>query len=255
MSKAHSPLQIFYTEDLSIFRFRKTNRDVNMNRVKNIAKSMKEDGFYETCPVTINKKFSLIDGQHRVEASKLAGVGVYYVINDKVGDSDMDIFIAAVKLNKDQKSWDKTNYVKGLADQNVHSYKVLWDFMEKYPMFSMTECIMLLQNSGSNWVKKEDFANGKFVIGSVSIAELWAERILRLKPYFSAYNTSNFVRTMIILFDKKSHVFHFDEFLKKLDLRPTSLKRCGDKRSYSELIEDIYNYKRKTDERVSLRFL
>ena len=88
------------------------------------------------------------------------------------------------------------------------------------------------------------------------MAEHWANRILRLKDFFpKGYNSSNFVRTMVILFEKKSGVFNFEEFVHKLELRPTALKPCGDKRSYSELIEDIYNYKRRVDEKVSLRFL
>ena len=78
--------------------------------------------------------------------------------------------------------------------------------------------------------------------------------MLDLKPYFEqGYNKSNFVRTILTILEKKKD-FKFDEFLHKVKLRPTELKVCGDKKSYAELIENIYNYKRKSEDKLNLRF-
>ena len=239
-----------YTKDLSIFKLHPSNRKVDMNRVKKIAASMKEDGLFLE-PIIVSSHMYVADGQHRLEAAKIAGCGIYYIVDYAI----KGIFAAAAQRNRNAKSWSKNDYVDGLAAEGVHNYKVLQGFAKKYPMFTLTEQILLLQNS-ANSGSKDSFINGNLKIGSEIMAEHWANRLIRLREYFpKGYNTSNFVRTMIILFEKKSGVFNFEEFMHKLELRPTALKPCGDKRSYSELIEDIYNYKRRNDEKVSLRFL
>ena len=121
-------------------------------------------------------------------------------------------------------------------------------------MFTLTECMMFLENSGTKHAHKVDFANGTFDVKNVKVAEKWANQILELKPYFEkGYNKSVFVRTLITIMEKKKS-FKFDEFLHKVKLRPTSIKVCGDKKSYSELIESIYNFKRREDEKLNLRF-
>ncbi len=53
---------------------------------------------------------------------------------------------------------------------------------------------------------------------------------------------------------EKKPDFKFEEFLHKVKLRPSSIYVCGDKKSYAEMIEDIYNYKRRNDEKLNLRF-
>ena len=47
-----------------------------MSRVKEIAKSMSEEGLL-LVPITVNKKKQVIDGEHRLEAAKIAGKGIY----------------------------------------------------------------------------------------------------------------------------------------------------------------------------------
>jgi hypothetical protein len=52
---------------------------------------------------------------------------------------------------------------------------------------------------------------------------------------------------------EKKKGFKFEEFLHKVKLRPGSIFLCGDKRAYSMMIEDIYNYRRRNEEKISLR--
>ena len=72
------------------------------------------------------------------------------------------------------------------------------------------------------------------------------------KYFFKGYNKSVFVRTVLTIIEKKKG-FKFSEFIYKVKLRPTSLVLCGDKKSYSALIEDIYNYERRENEKLNLR--
>jgi hypothetical protein len=89
-------------------------------------------------------------------------------------------------------------------------------------------------------------------VKNIKKAEEWASYLLELKPYFEkGYNKSVFVRTLLTILEKKKD-FKFNEFLHKVKLRPGSLYLCGDKRSYSEMIENIYNFKRSN--KINLRF-
>ncbi len=81
-------------------------------------------------------------------------------------------------------------------------------------------------------------------------AERYAEHLKQIGEYFDGYFVSGFVATMITLLNKD--VFKFKEFLNKLKLQPTSLVRCASSKQYKELIEKIYNYRRKN--KVNLRF-
>ena len=41
--------------------------------------------------------------------------------------------------------------------------------------------------------------------------------------------------------------------MKKADIRPDMFRICGDVPTYTRMIEDIYNYKRRTDGKIFIR--
>lgn len=222
---------------------------------------MKKIGFRQTEPIIVtrpdkNGNIWVIDGQHRLLAATALGIGVYYVVDESVNpNSEKSIFDKFREYNKCKKKIKKNDYVHGFATMGMDNYQALQEFSKKYPMFSLTEQMMFLQNSGTKHPSKKHFQEGKFEIGNLNIAEKWAKNILELKPYFEkGYNKSNFVRTLLTIMEKKK-AFKFDEFLHKVKLRPGSIYLCGDKRSYSEMIENIYNYKRRENEKLNLRLM
>ena len=214
---------------------------------------MIEDGLLPI-PIIVTSKFYVVDGQHRLGAAKIAGKGIFFIVDKSIPNTSKGIFDAAKKINKNSKEWSKKDYIHGYSAQGKESYSILEKFGEKYPMFSLTERMMLLGNSGTKHPDKSDFANGKFEIKDVKVAEEWAEYLLKLKPYFEkGYNKSVFVRTILTVMEKKKE-FNFDEFLRKVKLRPGSIYLCGDKKSYLDMIEEIYNFKRYNSNKINLRF-
>lgn len=249
--------KIVHTTNLGMFKYHQVNRDINnnesRNRIKRISESMKNDGLLPHA-IVVTSKFIVVDGQHRLEAAKVAGKGVYFMVDESITNTPKGIFEAAKKYNRDAKVWSKGDYINGIANQNNENYQVLQEFSKKYPMFSLTDKMFFLMNTGTKSVDKVEFANGKFQINNLKKAHEWADNLLSLEPYFpKGYTKATFVRTMLTIMEKKKD-FKFDEFLHKVKLRPTSLKICGDKKSYSEMIEEIYNYKRRSDDKVNLRF-
>lgn len=255
--------KILFTTNLNWFKLHSVNRetiDVNSrNHIRKMSEDMKKNGFRFTEPIVItvkdkDGKYWIIDGQHRWLAAIEAQVGVYYVIDEEVKLTKKSIFEAFLKYNNYKKMVRKGDYIHGYSEMGNENFTILKEFGDKYPMFTLTERMMFLQNSGTKHPSTESFKSGKFDVANVKKAETWANNILQLKPYFEkGYNKSNFVRTILSIMEKKKE-FKFDEFLHKVTVRPNSIYLCGDKRSYAEMIEDIYNYKRRNEEKLNLRF-
>lgn len=249
--------KIQVTKNLGTFKNIDVNRDYSnapsRRRIGRIAASIKKNGFLPSRPIIVTSKFIIVDGQHRVEAARLAGSEVYFIVDTTIPNTAKGIFEAARSLNKDSKDWAKKDYMHGYSSMGNESYKTLEEFCNKYPMFTFTEQLMLLQNSGTKHANKAEFSEGKFNVKNLKTAEKWADNLLQLKPYFEkGYNKSVFVRTLLTIAEKKKE-FDFKEFIHKVKLRPNKLVLCGDKRGYSAMIDEIYNYRRSVDEKVDLR--
>ena len=60
---------VYRTEDLSIFKTLKGNREVKENRKQTLIESIDKHG-YITNPIIVNERFEVIDGQGRLAACK-----------------------------------------------------------------------------------------------------------------------------------------------------------------------------------------
>jgi len=211
-----------------------------------LTKNMKENGWMKGSIVVVNEKNEIIDGQHRIKAAITAGVPVEYIVSKGSGIREI------IGNNVLKNQWNISTYLEHHVKQNNTHYIVLNNFLIEYPMFKFTEATMFLSN-GVNPAHRGAFENGDWVAKNVKLGKQWADQIIQLKPYFEHYNRSIFVRAMIKIMSKKTE-FSFDEFLHKVKLRPMMLRPCGTVDQYIEMIEVLYNFKRRNDEKLNLRF-
>ncbi len=242
--------KVLHTTDLGMFKKSPLNRNTDspesQTRILNISKSMIEDGLLLS-PIIVSSDFHVIDGSHRLEAAKLAGKGIYYIIDKSVGSSSQSVFEATKRLNVNSKEWTKNDYLMGYSSKGIKSYKVLNTFSKQYPMFTLTERLMLLNNSGTRHSNKRVFANGEYEIDDtqIEVGREWAEKLLKLKPYFPEhYTDSVFVRALLTIMEKSKY-FSFEGFLRQVKKHPNLLKKQEDKKSYAKMIEHIYNFGRR----------
>ena len=237
---------VYQTSNYGKFIFREHNRVIRPGHVKELAESMRLNGWEKGSYIVINEKGEIIDGQNRLLAAKVVGLPVHYTIEEGTG------FTSIQNLNCNGLNWSKSDHVNGWVKRGNQNYIILENFMREYSDFRISEHLMFLQNSFTS-ILKNDFNRGLFVVNDVNLAKQWANNLRELKPYFEKYyNKSMFVRAMIRLLARKNDVFKFDEFLHKVKLRPTSIVPCGSVDHYIEMIENIYNFKRK--DKVNLRF-
>lgn len=77
-----------------------------------------------------------------------------------------------------------------------------------------------------------------------------ADKLVKIAPYFDGYKMRSFVFAMLHMFKQKQ--FDFNEFLKKLEAQPGALQKRANTEQYKDLIENIYNYRRR--DKVSLKY-
>ena len=96
----------------------------------------------------------------------------------------------------------------------------------------------------------EVFVDGTWVGKNFELANEWAEKLRLIKPYYSGYNKSIFVGTMITLFSNP--IFDYSEFMHKIRIQRKALVDCANREQQRLLIEEIYNYKSRN--KVNLRY-
>lgn len=235
--------KVYKTNDLSIFKSIDGNRVPNLQHIKRLSKSISVYGM-KCNPILVNEQMEVIDGQHRLAAAKEANSFVYFIIVDGYDLKDVHT------LNLNQKNWTKKDFMEGYANMGVESYVKLRKFSFKNTDFSFTDCISLCQNKSGKDTPSQKFEEGTWKAGDFNIAQDYANKIRMIKPYYIGFNRTNFVTTMISLFNNEK--FDFNEFMHKLRLQPTSLVDCVNREQYKTLIEDIYNWKR--SQKVNLRY-
>jgi hypothetical protein len=250
--------KVYKTNKYDLFKSLKGNRPANPRHLQRLTESIKKNGMIPN-PVLVNENFEVLDGQHRLEAAIRTKEDVYFTF---VKDYDLKQVHA---INMNQKNWTSKDYMYGYANDGLEDYIKLRDFYERFKVFNVADCIAMLSNvtSGSAYqmseahrmgVKKRTvsmtFNEGTWKSKDLSVAEEWANNLLRIRPHFEGFNKSSFVGTMIGMF--KHPDFDFEEFLKKLKKRPYMLRQAPSREQYKKMVEDIYNIHRK--KKVNLRF-
>jgi hypothetical protein len=254
--------KVYKTNDLSIFKTIEGNRPPNPQHIKRLSASIKENGFLCN-PILVNEKMQVIDGQHRLLASKKTKTSIYYIVLDGYNLNEVHT------LNLNQKNWQKKDFMEGYAEMGIEPYVKLKEFYKRNKDFTFNDCIAMCSNiTGSNYSLaqkyyenkasistgyqniKEVFEEGTWKGRDFELAQKNANKIRLIQPYYKNYNRSVFVGAMLGLLTKSD--FDFNEFMHKLRLQPTALLDCVNREQYKSLIEDIYNYRSRN--KVNLRY-
>jgi pyruvate formate-lyase activating enzyme-like uncharacterized protein len=247
--------KVYKTSNLSMFKQINGNRVTNLQHVKRLVESIRVYGM-KCNPILVNEQMEVIDGQHRLMAAKETESFVYYIILNGYDLKDVHT------LNLNQKNWTKKDFMEGYANMGIESYIKLREFIKKNDDITFTDCMALSQNNTSwgcrtlnhkiykNSNTTEVFEEGTWKCNDMNLAQDYANKIRMIKSYYSGYNRSTFLTTMIGLLQKET--FDFNEFMHKLRLQPTAIVDCASRDQYRTLIEDIYNYKSRN--KINLRY-
>lgn len=232
-----SEYKILSTTNYKMFKFISGNRKVDEKRVCSIMNKMKEHNL--VAPAQCNEKYELIDGQHRLEASKRLNKPFYYYI---VKGANIE---TVRTLNDHDPRWATSEFIHSFSSTGNKNYEIYETFEKKYK-FGHAVNIMLLAGSDTYYNKMlDDFKVGKFEIKDLKKAEEMAELLIQMAPYYPGYKKRSFAVAFVKVASLPN--FHMETFINKLIYQQRKMVDCTNSTQYIELLGEIYNYKtRKT---------
>lgn len=122
---------VYKTKNHDIFKLSKFNRNIIL---KDSMLTECERGFIS--PIIVNEDMVVIDGQHRLEASKILDKPVEFVIVKGLGEKDI------ISMNTVQRPWTLVNYIESFANNGLEEYVKLLNLVkEKHLSSSATATI------------------------------------------------------------------------------------------------------------------
>lgn len=242
---------VYITTNYEQFKLMDNNRDINLLHVRRLVESFQEQ--HLVCPVIVNERMEIIDGQHRLEASKETGMPVYYIMVPGYGIREVQ------RLNANQKNWTKQDFLDRYCKQGLKPYIEFKEFMTHFPELTFQACERILTglNTGSRQgqigdhkrVPMHDFQEGKLHIPSLGLSYKNARKLMEFKEFYDGFSRGTFVSAVLPLF--KSKQYDHKEMIYKLGVAPIKITHCQNVEQYRMLLQKIYNWKRQNDNKVS----
>jgi hypothetical protein len=95
------------------------------------------------------------------------------------------------------------------------------------------------------------FEDGKYQCNDLEFAEQVAQGVMQMSRFCSFYRERNFVIAVAQLFEHEG--YRHERMLAKLEFQSQRMTKCVSSVEYVRLLNEIYNYKSKEDDRLQLR--
>jgi hypothetical protein len=234
MATATAPTKknvILQTDDYELFQLLPHNRPVVQSHVVRLAGSMRERPHLRPArPILVNEKYQVIDGQHRLGASRLNQQTVFYMIVEGLTISDARL------LNALQRTWSLLDYAYSYASSGVTAYV---QFVKAYEARELPPSVVLENINNSHDHRNRD----AFRIGQLEVVDQITldRRLDQLEEVLARFPKAS---TPYIVSSAFRHVQKIEEYnharmMKKLETTKPQPQR--DRVSYIRELERIYN--------------
>ena len=167
--------KIHITSDYEKFTFLVGNRDVVNKHVKDLSAQIDQRDL--NIPIIVNEKMEVCDGQHRLEAYKVLGLPVHYIVKEGLTLQDIR------KLNSVNRKWTMNEYMMSHFKLGSKHYVTLEWFVRTYD-FSVSDSLAML--NGKGYLDSYDYAQfreGHFVVHDLEKGKDIAKSILKVGEY------------------------------------------------------------------------
>lgn len=234
---------IHETDNYDIFKVLPYNRPVVASHVRRLAEAMqKRPHLRPAQPILVNEKYQVVDGQHRLEASRYNNQTVFYMVVEGLTVAD------ARMLNALQRTWRILDYAYSYAASGVPAYV---QFVETYEERKLPPSVIIEYLAIGNSRQRQEFRAGtiRFLDRKASnklLDEL--EEIVALFPDVSGiYHLASAVRSV-------QSVEGYDHNRMVAKLKTVSPKIQPNRIEYIRELERIYNANTHSDGRNFVRF-
>lgn len=197
---------IYSTNDYDVFKIIEVNREIERSNVEKLKNSMQKKNLM--CPVIVNEKMEIIDGQHRYMSWKELGEPIFYYIIEGASYEEM------ITLNVNKSSWILSDYLEHFVKVNKDAYFKFKNILTDYGV-NISDLLLSLdalsgESIGESAITKK-FKEGELDMSkSSSVVEFLND--LRLFSDSEIYLSTSFVRAFLKLYLSK---FYDSEFMKK----------------------------------------
>ena len=243
--------KIYQTSNYDKFTNFLGNRSVtsvkSRHHIEKLMESMKKS--YLPQPIIVDENFSVLDGQHRLEAAKKLKLPIYF-IKMQSPISIMDI----QRVNNVTNKWDTPDYLssnlalekdKYPVDFHQHPYHLYAWFKKRYK-FAHRNILEMFYDNYNEKLMNELFRSGDLTIKNLQKAKSLAEYILSFKHLMIQvpYNNRSFVTAFLKVM--KHHKFNRKTWIQKVELNSRRLVKCTTVLDYRAVICDVYNWNNRT---------
>lgn len=229
---------LYMTYNYDQFKLMPGNRPTNGAHVQHLKKSFELRQLI--VPVLVNDRMEIIDGQHRVEVCRQLGLPVYFIILQKYGIREVQM------LNTNMKNWSVDDYLSCYCNQGIEDYIKYRELRAKFGFDHQVSLAFLMGNTSKF---HQIFNEGNLKIKSYEKAEKGAQMVSEFSKYYKGYKRKTFVFAMMAIM--KHPDYNHMEMLDKVALQQTKLVDCPTVETYISLLEELYNYHRAKNKRVT----
>lgn len=236
-------VKIATTKNFNQFKTVTGNRQITETHVKRLMASIGRKNLLPFAPILVNENMEVIDGQHRLEAAKLLGLEITYIIAPGARIKDVQL------LNAHQKQWTLEDYAESYALQGYEDYQVLKSFYQNQDLpVSIAVWLLTKDSWGGGHMMK--FKEGGFTITSMDEAYEVADKIKMFVEHTTPQvrRSKGFVRAIRILLRTKQ--VNWERMKDKLEIYAHQLPSYQSSKDYLRAIEDIYNFKQQKPARI-----
>lgn len=233
-------MKIQQTQDYTLFKRIKGNRQVSQPHVKRLLEAIKDDPQTITFnPIIVNRRMEVIDGQHRLEAIRKVELPVHYIKVDDLGLETVQ------KLNSVSKMWSPMDYAKSFAENGNEDYRIYIDFKVK---FKFNHDVLMKYLALDVPMTGSLFKQGKFQIPNVARSYELATYLQDLQQFYDRIGYRNAASGFLIIsqspnYDHKRMYRQMKNYAHIINEQPLA-------NDYAREFERIYNYHQRNTARL-----
>jgi hypothetical protein len=263
----YEPNRVYKTDNYKMFSMLAENRNVSIEKVRQLEILIKMHG--QQAPISVNEKMEIIDGQHRFLACENLGATVEFMIRPGATAQ------SALYHNQGGNNWKLKDHIHYYAKTGNEHYKILFDWIEKNPDISAQSIASILRGSLENrWMyfskngeltsnHKLKELKGNYPIGSdvqvglFKIADIHGarRRLYCIRAVLDALPDGKVAKGKVVsalIKIMRIEQFKHDQLVFQIKSYPTKIHPVTSTDDCVKMFDELYNYKRRNDKRVTL---
>lgn len=240
LNKRYDPLKIYKSTDYDQFIFLDDNRGVLRGHVASLAE---EGNTTAVEPITVNERFEVIDGQHRVTACRENGWPVYFKMREGLTISD------ARKMNILHRTWTADDFARSYAAGGNTHYRKFLELREDYG-FTHTITLYTVYGGDKKGLSKQ-FRTGEFKIEDEAATRARLDKLGEMVEVMNVKPSEHFFTAYLAIM--KVNGFDHRRMVRKTQAAGDQvLRRFGSMPDYFRALEEVYNYAMPESNRLRL---